>query len=79
MRQKNSRQRLFIFCLMGFSLSGVLDACTSYGTHLFWPISDERVAWHIISIIDPVFFSLILLLTLVLGWRIQTGGWPVRD
>ena len=47
-------------------MSGVLDACTSYGTHLFWPIYQERIAWHIISIIDPV-FSLILLVTLIVA------------
>ena len=56
--------RLYLFCLLGYSMSGVLDACTSYGTHLFWPFSDERVAWSIISIIDPV-FTLILLVTLI--------------
>jgi inner membrane protein len=63
--------RLYLFCLLGYSMSGVLDACTSYGTHLFWPFTDERVALNIISIVDPV-FSLILLVTLVLGLR-STG------
>ena len=51
-------------------MSGVIDACTSYGTHLFWPFSDERVAWHVISIVDPLFTS-ILLLTFVLGLRFK--------
>jgi inner membrane protein len=56
--------------LLGYSMSGVIDACTSYGTHLFWPFSDERIAWHIISIIDPI-FTLILLVTFILGLRIK--------
>ena len=61
--------RLYLFCLAGFSMSGVLDAFTSYGTHLFWPFSDERVAFNIISIVDPV-FTLILLVTLLAGLRL---------
>jgi inner membrane protein len=62
-------RRLYLFCLAGYSMSGVLDACTSYGTHLFWPFSDERVALNIISIVDPV-FTLILLVTLFAGLRL---------
>jgi len=68
-RRHLSGKRLYLFCLAGFSMSGVLDACTSYGTHLFWPFSDERVALNIISIVDPV-FTLILLVTLVAGLRV---------
>ena len=40
---------------IGYGTHGLLDACTSYGTVLFWPFSDARVAWNIISIVDPVF------------------------
>lgn len=60
--------RLYLYSLLGYSLSGVLDACTSYGTHLFWPLSDERVAFNIISIIDPV-FTLVLLITFITSLR----------
>ena len=70
LRRQLSIRRLYLFCLLGYSMSGMLDACTSYGTHLLWPFSDERVAFNIISIIDPV-FTLILLATLVLGLRMQ--------
>jgi inner membrane protein len=45
----------YVFCLFGYATHGLLDACTSYGTQLFWPFSDVRVAWHTISIIDPLF------------------------
>ncbi|MDH5777251.1 MAG: metal-dependent hydrolase [Gammaproteobacteria bacterium] len=65
-----NKKRLYLFALAGFSMSGVLDACTSYGTHLFWPFTDERVSLSIIAIIDPV-FSLILLTTLLLGLHLQ--------
>ena len=65
-----SNSNLYIYCLAGYSLSGVLDACTSYGTHLLWPFSDERISWNIISIIDPVFSGL-LLVTLIVGLRMK--------
>ena len=68
-RRHLSAKRLYLFCLAGYSISGVLDACTSYGTHLFWPFSGERVALNIISIVDPV-FTLILLVTLLTGLRL---------
>ena len=68
-RRHLSAGRLYLFSLAGFSMSGVLDAFTSYGTHLFWPFSDERVALNIISIVDPV-FTLILLVTLLTGLRL---------
>ena len=69
-RKRISLSRLYLFSLMGYSLSGVLDACTSYGTHLFWPLSDERTALNIISIIDPI-FTFILFLTLVVTLRLK--------
>ena len=53
--------RLYWFCLLGYSLSGVLDAFTSYGTHLFWPVSQDRISWHMIAIVDPVFSSMLLI------------------
>lgn len=71
LKSRISTGRLYLFCLAGYSMSGVLDACTSYGTHLFWPLSDERIAFNIISIIDPV-FTLILLMSLLLGLRIKS-------
>lgn len=52
--------KIFFFCSLGVFTHGLLDACTSYGTHLYWPITDSRVSWSIISIIDPV-FTLILI------------------
>jgi inner membrane protein len=59
-------RRLYLFCLAGYCMSGVLDACTSYGTYLFWPFYNEPVAFRIISIIDPV-FTLILLIGVIMA------------
>jgi len=60
--------RLLLFTVLAFATSGLLDACTSYGTQLLWPFSDERIAWRIIAIVDPV-FSFILLIAIVVGLR----------
>lgn len=56
-----TKGRLYLFCLAGYSLSGFIDACTSYGTLLLWPFSDERIAFSIISIVDPVFTGALLI------------------
>lgn len=71
-RRKLRFARVYLFALLGYSLSGVLDASTSYGTHLFWPFSDIRVAWSIISIVDPV-FTLVLLLAVLAGLRLRAA------
>ena len=42
---------------MGAITHGLIDACTSYGTLLYWPISHHRESWDIISIIDPIFIA----------------------
>lgn len=65
LRRRISFRRLYIFSLSGYSLSGFLDLCTSYGTYFFWPLRNDRLALNIISILDPV-FSAILLLAIVL-------------
>ncbi|MDB4575564.1 metal-dependent hydrolase [bacterium] len=47
--------QIYLFCFLGYATHGLLDACTSYGTQLFWPFSNERFAWNVVSIIDPLF------------------------
>ena len=54
-----------LYCTLGYATHGLLDACTSYGTQLFWPFSSVRVAWHNISIIDPLFTLPILVLVVL--------------
>lgn len=68
LRRRLSFARLYVFSFAGYCLAGVLDALTSYGTHLLWPWRDDRVALNIISVVDPV-FTLILLLTVVLAFK----------
>jgi len=50
-----SLKKVYIASFLGFATHGLLDACTSYGTLLFWPFSNERVTWNNISIVDPLF------------------------
>ncbi|HEX9984106.1 MAG TPA: metal-dependent hydrolase [Thermoanaerobaculia bacterium] len=39
----------------------LLDAATTYGTRLFWPVSRYRVGLDVISIVDPIFTVLVLI------------------
>ena len=68
LRKRLGFRRIYWYALLGYATSGLLDACTSYGTQLLWPFSDTRVAWSIIAIVDPV-FSVTLLIALILGFK----------
>lgn len=50
-----SFKQIYLFSFLAYATHGLLDACTSYGTQLLWPFSDERFAWNTVSIIDPMF------------------------
>ena len=67
LRARLPARELYLYCLMGYSLSGLLDACTSYGTHLLWPLMGERISFNIISIVDPV-FTLALLAAVIVAF-----------
>lgn len=64
-----SLPRSALFCTLGYATHALLDACTTYGTMLFWPFSDMRIAWNTVSIIDPLFTVPILCLVLLAGIR----------
>lgn len=68
LRKRLPFKRIYWYAFLGYATAGLLDACTSYGTHLLWPFSDTRIAWSIIAIIDPV-FSLVLTVALILGFK----------
>jgi inner membrane protein len=61
--------RVYLWSLLGVASHGLLDAMTSYGTRLYWPFSDERVAWNVISVIDPLFSVPLAVLLAVGVWR----------
>ena len=58
-------RQTYLACLLGYATHGLLDACTSYGTQLLWPFSDDRVAWNNISIVDPLFTLPLLCLVIL--------------
>ncbi len=66
LRKRIGFKKIYLYALYGYATAGLLDACTSYGTHLLWPFNDDRIAWSIISIFDPV-FSAVLVVALVFG------------
>jgi inner membrane protein len=64
-----SAREVFLAALLGYATHGLLDACTSYGTQLFWPLSDVRVAWNLISVVDPLFTLPLVGLMTAAAWR----------
>lgn len=67
-RDRLSFSQAYLACLLGYATHGLLDACTSYGTQLFWPFADTRVAWNNVSVVDP-FFTLPLLALVIVAYR----------
>lgn len=65
-----SFKQSWFYCTLGYGTHGLLDACTSYGTQLLWPLTNERFAWNSISVIDPLFTTpLLLALVIALSKR----------
>lgn len=70
LRNKLSFKCVYVYSFWGYATAGLLDACTSYGTRLLWPFSPERIAWNIISVIDPIFTGCVLIL-LAIGFIVR--------
>ena len=76
-------KQIWFYAALGYGTHGLLDACTSYGTQLFWPFSNYRVSWNNISIIDPLFTLPILILIIISVFRKKTWyahiafGWAI--
>ena len=56
----------YLFCGLGYATHALLDACTSYGTQLFWPFANTRVDWSNVSVVDPL-FTLPMLVLVAIG------------
>lgn len=67
---------LYVCSFAGYLPHPLLDACTSYGTHLWLPFSARREAWNLIAVVDPL-FTLLLALPLFLFLR-RPGSMAVR-
>ncbi|MFK7831107.1 MAG: metal-dependent hydrolase [Congregibacter sp.] len=66
----------YLYCFLGYATHALLDACTTYGTLLWWPFSDQRFAWNSVSIIDPLFTVPLLLAVTLARWK--DWRWPAR-
>ena len=76
LRRRLGFKRIYLFCLAGYASHGILDVCTSYGTHWLWPFSGARMAWDNVSIIDPVFT--LVLVAAILAARFARQPWFAR-
>lgn len=73
-KRRFSFLKTYIWSLAGMITAGIADAWTSYGVHLLWPISDERFAWNLISVFDPL-FSLGILALLITAFLKRSPKW----
>jgi inner membrane protein len=64
-----SFRALWVVTTLGYATHGLLDACTTYGTQLFWPFSDLRVAWNNVGIVDPFYTLPLLLFVGIAAWK----------
>jgi inner membrane protein len=64
-RRRLRFRETWLCCGLGYATHGLLDACTSYGTQLFWPFSDARVAWNHVAVVDPLFTLPLVVLVLI--------------
>ena len=59
LRRRLGAGELYLSCLLGYLAHPLLDACTSYGTHLWLPFSREPAAWNLVAVFDPAFTLLL--------------------
>lgn len=65
---------LFFF---GFTTHALLDACTTWGTQLFWPFSNYGVAFYNIFVIDPLYTVPFLIFTMAAAFYHRQS--PIRS
>lgn len=56
----------------------ILDSFTAYGTQLFWPFSNWRVAFNNISVVDPLYTLPFLLLLLAASFFYRKRNWRYK-
>lgn len=54
-------KEVFGLSTIAYATHSLLDACTSYGTQLFWPFSSARISWDILPIVEPLFTTIMFL------------------
>lgn len=76
LRRRTAWLPLYPAALAGVVSAILLDACTSYGVHLLWPLREARQAWSIVAVVDPA-MTLILATGVVLALR-AGSAWRSR-
>ncbi len=66
--------RLGILLAVAYGTHGLLDACTTYGTSLLWPLSEVRVAWNLVGVVDPG-ITLPAGFLITVAWRRRSSRW----
>jgi inner membrane protein len=69
LKKRLSFWKIYLYAFLGYGTHCFLDACTNYGTELLWPFSDARIAWNVVSIIDPIFTFTLLFLVIIAAVR----------
>lgn len=72
--RKYSFKTIYLYSTLGYATHALLDACTSYGTQLFWPLTSLRVAWDNIAIIDPL-YTIPLLIGVIVTFISRHNRW----
>jgi len=73
---RDQKRDVILAAIIGYATHAPLDMFTSYGTQMFWPLTNYRVALDWIGIVDPV-YSAPLLLGVI--WTMRTNrARPVR-
>lgn len=70
--QSKSFGHMYLACLLGFLLHVFFDLVTTFGTLVFAPFSDYRMAWDMLFIIDP-YLDAFLIGGLLIGWLTRFG------
>ncbi|UPQ84320.1 metal-dependent hydrolase [Pseudomonas knackmussii] len=68
--------RLFLTIWLVLATHVLLDAFTSYGTQLFWPLTTPPVAWSSVFIIDPLYSVPLLVAVLAVAVSGSKGRSP---
>jgi inner membrane protein len=56
----------------------LLDMCTTWGTKLMWPFSNEAFAWQIVFVVDPLYTLPFLLFLFILLFFSRQSSWRWR-
>ena len=60
-RLKQVQQLVFWICLVGLLSHSLIDSLTTYGTQWFAPLSDYRISWNLLFIVDGYFTILVVI------------------